>query len=161
MTTVMTLSKPESGDTTPVSLMPQIDTIETQSTAPPQHFGPRAIVTAMTQLGGLQIVLVLTGLVRNKVAAVYLQTAGMGEWSQILNVVSTVYIIVQFGMIVGLSRNVAAAKNDEDRQRELSVANTLTTAVAVAAILVALALAFSSSNDGLLGILGIPAKRKR
>jgi PST family polysaccharide transporter len=115
---------------------------------------------AMTQLGGLQIVLVLTGLIRNKVAAVYLKTAGMGEWSQILIVVSTVYIIVQFGMTVGLSRNVAAAKNDEDRQRELAVANTLTTAVAIAAILAVLALAFTSSNDWLLGILGIPVKQK-
>jgi PST family polysaccharide transporter len=114
----------------------------------------------MTQLGGLQIVFILTGLVRNKVAAVYLQTAGMGEWSQILNVVSTVFIIVQFGMTVGLSRNVAAAKNDEDRQRELSVANTLTTVLAVAAILAVLALAFTSSNNWLLGILGIPAKQK-
>jgi PST family polysaccharide transporter len=156
----MTLSKPVSGDTAPAPLMDQIDSLEIQSAATPQHFGPRAIVLAMSQLGGLQIVFVLTGLVRNKVAAVYLQTAGMGEWSQILNVVSTVFIIVQFGMMVGLSRNVAAAKNDEDRQRELSVANTLTTAVAVAAILVTLALAFSSSNSWLLGILGIPAKQK-
>ena len=156
----MTLSKPESDDTAPVPLVPQIDTIETKSAAPPQHFGPRAIVVAMTQLGGLQIVFVLTGLVRNKVAAVYLKTAGMGEWSQILSVVSTVFIIVQFGMTVGLSRNVAAANNDEDRQRELSVANTLTTVVAVAAILAVLALAFTSSNDRLLGILGIPAKQK-
>jgi PST family polysaccharide transporter len=114
----------------------------------------------MAQLGGLQIILVLTGLVRNKVAAVYLKTAGMGEWSQILGVAATVFLIVQFGMTVGLSRNVAAAKNDADRQRELSVANTLTTAVAFAVILAVLALAFTSSNDRLLGILGIPAKQK-
>jgi O-antigen/teichoic acid export membrane protein len=118
---------------------------------------PRAIVVAMTELGGLQIVLALSGLVRNKIAAVYLKTTGMGEWSQILGVATTAFVIVQFGMIVGLSRNTAAAQSDEDRQRQLSVANTLTTALAFATILAAVALSLTSSKGKLLNSLGIPA----
>jgi O-antigen/teichoic acid export membrane protein len=62
-------------------------------------------------------------------------------------------------MTVGLSRNVAGALNDEERQRQLSVANTLTMAVAFAVILAALAAAFTSQTRTLLGALGIPASQ--
>jgi O-antigen/teichoic acid export membrane protein len=117
----------------------------------------KAILVAMTQLGGLQIILAGTGLVRNKVAAIYLKTTGIGEWSQILGVATTVFLIVQFGMIVALSRNAAAAQTDEDRQRQLSVANTLTTAVAFAAILAAAAVFLTSPSYRLLSNLGISA----
>lgn len=123
------------------------------------HFiKPKAILVAMTQLGGLQIVLALSGLVRNKVAAIYLKTAGMGEWSQIQSVATTVFIIVQCGMIVGLSRNTAAAKTDRDRQRQLGVANTLTIAVAVVAMLAALAFSLAPFRGKLLGSVGISAR---
>lgn len=120
----------------------------------------RSILVAMTQLGGLQIILSLSGLIRNKVAAVYLKTAGMGEWSQIQGVATTVFIIVQFGMIVGLSRNTAAATDHADRQRQLSVANTLTIAASLAAILVAIALFISPYSATFLSALGIQAPQE-
>lgn len=115
----------------------------------------KAILLAMTQLGSLQIILALAGLVRNKVAAVYLNTSGMGEWSQVLGVATLVFTVVQFGMIVGLSRNVAAAKSTTERQRQLSVANTLTIALAFIAVLVALVLYFNPGSQEILTSLGI------
>lgn len=118
-------------------------------------FTAKAILLAMTQLGGLQLILALTGLVRNKVAAVYLKTSGLGEWSQIVGVATLVFTVVQFGMIVGLSRNIAAAKSSVERQRQFAVANTLTMAVALAAIVAALSLYFSSASQKLLANLGI------
>lgn len=120
----------------------------------------RAVLKAMMELGGLQVVLALTGLVRNKVAAVYLSTAGMGEWAQILNVATTAFIIVQFGMIIGLSRNVAAAKNETDRQRQLSVANTLTMATALLISASAVAIFSVSSTNTVLRALCIPGRFK-
>jgi PST family polysaccharide transporter len=129
-----------------------------QQSAPDTHFlKPRAILVAMTQLGGLQIVLALTGLVRNKVAAVYLRTSGMGEWSQIQGIATSVFIIVQFGMMIGLSRNTAAMKSEKDRQRQLSVANTLIMAVAFIAMLGTVAFSLTPWNGWLLSNLGIPA----
>jgi O-antigen/teichoic acid export membrane protein len=133
----------------------QLQPKKPQKTTEPNFLSSRVIVAAMTQLGGLQVILALTGFVRNKVAAIYLKTAGIGEWSQILGVATTVFLIVQFGMIVGLSRNTAAAKDQKDRQRQLSVANTLTTVIAIATILVALALSRVSSHTRLLSGLGI------
>jgi enterobacterial common antigen flippase len=133
--------------------------LKKSSTAYGPHFlNPKAILVAMTELGGLQVILALTGLVRNKVAAVYLKTAGIGEWSQIQGVATTVFVIVQFGMIVGLSRNTAAAQSETDRQRQLSVANTMTVALAILAMLAAVAFFVTSSNGELLGSLGIPAR---
>lgn len=122
----------------------------------PPLLGSRAILVAMSQLGSLQLILAGSGLVRNKIAALYLQTTGMGEWSQIQGVATTVFIIVQFGMIVGLSRNTAATKTSEGRQRELSVANTLTMGAAFVAVLAAIALSFSGARSRFLAALGIP-----
>lgn len=116
---------------------------------------PKMILLAMTQLGGLQVILALTGLIRNKVAAVYLNTSGMGEWSQISGVATTVFTVVQLGMIVGLSRNAAAASTRVQRQRQLSVANTLTTTVGLVSLAAVLVLYLHPATHGVLGRLGI------
>lgn len=118
-------------------------------------FTAKAILLAMTQLGGLQVILALTGLVRNKVAAVYLNTSGMGEWSQVQGVATLVFTVVQFGMVVGLSRNVAAAKSQIERQRQFAVANTLTITVVFVAVVAALALYFRPGGHQFLSNLGI------
>ncbi len=115
----------------------------------------KAILVAMTELGGLQVVLALTGLIRNKVAAVYLKTSGMGEWSQILAIATIAFTIVQFGMIVGLSRNTAAATTAEERQRQLSVAGTLTMAVTLSVLLACFALFLAPASPLVLAHLGI------
>ncbi|MDR3727252.1 MAG: hypothetical protein P4K86_09445 [Terracidiphilus sp.] len=137
--------------------MLQSNSHQQQDAADSHFFKPRAILVAMTELGGLQIILALTGLVRNKVAAVYLRTSGLGEWSQIQGIATTVFIIVQFGMIIGLSRNTAAVKSGKDRQLQLSVANTLMMAVAFVAMLGTVAFSLTPWNGRLLSSLGISA----
>lgn len=137
--------------------MAQVELIEPHGLASTDKLRPRAVVGAMAQLGGLQVILAVSGLVRNKVAAVYLKTSGMGEWAQILAIATTVFTIVQFGMIVGLSRNIAAAKDRQDRQRQLSVANTLTMVVAVAAMVLTLLISVLPAHQNILHHLGISA----
>lgn len=144
----------------PISTAGELHSVEQEAATKSPVLGAKAILVAMTQLGSLQLILAFSGLVRNKVAAVYLKTAGMGEWSQIQGVATTVFVIVQFGMIVGLSRNTAAATNREERQRELSVANSLMMTIACVTILVAIALSLSTSKGVLLNLLGIPASQE-
>lgn len=121
----------------------------------PGTINSKAILIAMTELGGLQVILALTGLVRNKVAAVYLKTSGMGEWSQVLGIATIAFALVQFGMIVGLSRNTAAAKTAQERQQQLSAANTLTMLVTIAVLLTSFALFLAPASRLLLRDLGI------
>jgi O-antigen/teichoic acid export membrane protein len=118
----------------------------------------RTILLAMTQLGGLQVVLALTGLVRNKVAAIYLNTSGMGEWSQVQGLATIAFTVIQLGMIVGLSRNTAAATTAGDRQRQLSVANTLITMVGVFSLAATVALYLNPSTHSVLARLGISSR---
>lgn len=137
--------------------MVELELKERNTDSGPHFLKAKAILVAMAQLGGLQIILALSGLVRNKVAAVYLKTAGMGEWAQIQGVATTVFVIVQFGMVVGLSRNTAAAKTERDRQEQLSVANTLTMGMALLALLLAICFFLVPARHSLLGSLGIHA----
>ncbi|HET9100635.1 MAG TPA: oligosaccharide flippase family protein [Acidobacteriaceae bacterium] len=137
--------------------MAQIELIDQHELAGSEVLRPRAVVGAMAQLGGLQIILAMSGLVRNKVAAIYLKTSGMGEWAQIMAIATTVFAIVQFGMIVGLSRNVAAATDRPDRQRQLSVANTLTLVLALATIAATLLFSVFPGHQDILHHLGISA----
>lgn len=125
-----------------------------------QILDSKTVLSAMTQLGGLQVILALTGLIRNKVAAVYLGTMGMGEWSQLQGVATTIFAVVQFGMIVGLSRNTAAVTSNESRQRQLSVANALTMSMAAVVICATLAFSFIPSGGRLLENLGISTPLK-
>ena len=83
----------------------------------------RAILVNLVQLGGMQIVIALTAIVRNKVLAVRLGTSGYGEFSQIALVAVSVSVLVAFGLSLSLNRNVAATPERAERQRLLSQAN--------------------------------------
>jgi O-antigen/teichoic acid export membrane protein len=141
------------------SITAELSSTEQETSMKAPALEAKAIFVAMTQLGSLQLILALSGLVRNKVAAVYLKTTGMGEWSQIQGVATTVFIIVQCGMIVGLSRDTAAAKSSEERQRVLAVANTLMMAIALVTVSAAISLSLTASKARLLNLLGIPASQ--
>jgi O-antigen/teichoic acid export membrane protein len=119
------------------------------------HAGKWRILTALTQLGAMQLAVALGTLVRNKVMAVYLKPAGFGEFTQLMILAAPVYTIVQCGMAVGLSRNAAAAQTAAERQRRLATANVLTTALAVAILLVLIPLILSPAADGTLQAMGI------
>ena len=73
----------------------------------------------------MQLVLSLTGLIRNKILTVKLGPAAFGEFTQIISAMSVVYVLVSFGMGVGLSRNVAKSEDHAERQKYLSTANTI------------------------------------
>lgn len=93
----------------------------------------RAILLNLTRLAGMQLVIALTGIIRNKVLALRLAPASYGEFSQLLVVAGLVYGLVKFGLAVGLSRNVAAAGTPAERQEKLATANFIVLALSVLA----------------------------
>ncbi len=93
------------------------------------------------QLAGLQLVLAVTGLVRNKVISLQLGAAGYGEFNLLYSFFAAAGVLVIFGLGVSLSRSAAAAKDHEERQKVLGTANfiigALTVVVAVGLLLAA------------------------
>ncbi len=122
---------------------------------PDTRTGPWRILTVLTQLGIMNIAIGLGGVVRNKVMAVYLKPAGFGEFTQLAGIASAVYVFVQFGMSVGLSRHAAAQREEKERQRQLSVANGLTVGLAVASIALLIPAIFSPASGPVLRLLGV------
>jgi PST family polysaccharide transporter len=109
----------------------------------------------LTQLGIMNIAIGFGGVVRNKVMAVYLKPAGFGEFTQLAGIATAVYVFVQFGMSVGLSRHAAAHREEKERQRQLSVANCLTVGLAVISIALIIPAIFSSASGPMLRVLGV------
>jgi enterobacterial common antigen flippase len=93
----------------------------------------RTILTNLMQLAGLQLVLAITGLVRNGIIARRLDPLGLGEFNILFDLFSTVGVVVMFGLAVGLSRNVAATQDQEERQQVLANANFMIWALSIAA----------------------------
>lgn len=113
------------------------------------------IVAALAQLGGMQVAVALSALIRNKAMAVYLRPEGFGEFTQLAAIAATFHIVVQSGMSVGLSRNAAAASAAPLRQRQLAAANSLTLMLGALMLAIALPLLFSPAAGSLLPILGV------
>lgn len=125
------------------------------ASAPESVTGPRRILTVLTQLGLMNLAIGFGGVVRNKVMAVYLKPAGFGEFTQLAGIATAVFVFVQFGMSVGLSRHAAAHREEAERQRQLSVANFLTVGLAVASIALLIPAIFSPASTPILRTLGI------
>jgi O-antigen/teichoic acid export membrane protein len=87
--------------------------------------------------------------------AIYLKPAGFGEFTQIAAIATAVYVFVQFGMAIGLSRHAAAHREHEKRQRQLSAANFLTVGLAVVSSSLLLPALFSSASNPVLRTLGV------
>ncbi|GEM_PF-3543367 len=115
----------------------------------------RRILLALTQLGGMQIVVAFSTLARNKALAVYLKPQGFGEFSQMMAIAAPLWLVVQCGMAVGLSRNTAAVESHEDRQRQLGTANLLTAMLALISLGIVIPLLLSPAGDEVLRRLGI------
>lgn len=103
----------------------------------------RTILVNLLRLGGMQLVIAATAVVRNKVLALRLGPDGFGEFMQLALIVLTASTVAAFGLAMSLNRNVAAATTNEERQRLLAQANAvnLTLAGALVALLGTLALA--------------------
>ncbi|MBF0560158.1 MAG: oligosaccharide flippase family protein [Nitrospirae bacterium] len=116
----------------------------------------KKIFFSISQLAGMQIVVALTGIVRNKVLALRMGPAGFGEFSQMVAVASIVYALVSLGLGLGLGRNIAASRTPEERQRHLSTANFMVLAVSVASWLVIIPLFYRHDVLTSLGIKPVP-----
>lgn len=109
----------------------------TQAAAPevsPASDDPPGVSTfSLTRIfsafAGLQLVLALSGLVRNKVTATTIGPSGFGEYSQLLAFAALLIALSTVGLSLSLSRAVAAAADDVERQRSLT--RTATTTVAI------------------------------
>lgn len=83
------------------------------------------VLSALIQLGGMQLVIAVTGIARNKVLALRLGAEGFGEFNQIALLSVTASTIAGLGLGLSLNRNVAAAEDDESKQRLLAQANSV------------------------------------
>jgi O-antigen/teichoic acid export membrane protein len=86
----------------------------------------RAVLVSLVQLGGMQAVIALSALIRNKVLAARLGTDGFGAYAQLALLAIAASVVVAFGLGMSLNRNVAATPDPTDRQRLLAQANGLT-----------------------------------
>ena len=100
----------------------------------------QTIFANLLRLGGMQIVLGLTAIVRNKTLAVRLGVEGYGEFSQIVLLALSASAIAAFGLSLGLSRNVASTDDPDERQRLLSQANSVNILISVLGLCVAVPL---------------------
>ncbi len=115
----------------------------------------RTILVNLLRLGGMQLVIAATAIVRNKVLALRLGPDGFGEFMQLTLIVLTASTIAAFGLGMSLNRNVAAARSHEERQRLLAQANSVN--VLLAALLVAALAVTLLGGPGLLELVGLSA----
>ena len=94
----------------------------------------RTILVNLLRLGGMQLVIAATAIVRNKILALRLGPDGYGEFMQLALLVLTASTVAAFGLTLSLNRNVAAATSDEERQRLLAQANAVNLTLAGASI---------------------------
>lgn len=113
----------------------------------------RSVLTSLVQLGGMQFVIALSALVRNKVLAARLGTDGFGAYAQLSLLAIAASVVVAFGLGMSLNRNVAATPDPSDRQRLLAQANGLVVVLAAGvSSLVALVL---TARPGSLAVFGL------
>jgi len=117
----------------------------------------RSILTSLLQLGGMQLVIAATALVRNKVLAARLGTDGFGAYAQLALLAIAGSVLIAFGLGMSLNRNVAAAKNHDERQRLLATANGVTILLALTVVLIAATiLAFAPDTLAAVGLTPTP-----
>ncbi|WP_242393332.1 oligosaccharide flippase family protein [Anaeromyxobacter oryzisoli] len=114
------------------------------------------MLSILSQFAAMQLVLALTGVIRNKVVATRLGPAAFGEIAQIAAVIAVASTLVMFGMGVGLARNVAKHASLEERRAQLASANGLVLCLAAAAVALMLGLLASGRFLPLVGLARRP-----
>jgi O-antigen/teichoic acid export membrane protein len=114
------------------------------------------IFLILSQFAAMQFVLACAGLVRNKVVTAKLGPAAFGEISQLAAATTVVVTLVSFGMGVGLTRNAARCRSDEERQVHLANANGIVLGVAALALSTVLVLLVSGHLLPLLALAHTP-----
>lgn len=110
----------------------------TTGSPPTEPAVPNRLAQLFTAYAGLQLLLALASLVRNKVTAVSLGPAKFGEFAQLVNVSGLLVAAAGLGMGVALGRNVAVTNDLQVRRANLGTALTLTAIVSIAVSIVAL-----------------------
>lgn len=111
------------------------------------------ILVNLARLGGMQLVIALTGIARNKTIALRLGPEGYGEFIQLSLIVLTGSVIAAMGFGMSLTRNVAATDDTADRQRLLAQANA--TNLLVAGVLIVLIAALVMLDPSVLSLVGL------
>lgn len=112
-----------------------------------------AVLSNIVRLGGMQVVIALTAIVRNKVISVRLGPEGYGEFIQLVMVVTAASVVAAFGLGMSLNRNVAAAGDAAGRQRLLGQANAINLMISfVLAGALAIFLAYEPASLGWIGL---------
>lgn len=111
------------------------------------------IFTNLARLGGMQLVIAVAAIARNKILAVRLGAEGVGEFSQLVLVVLSAGTVVALGLGVSLNRNVAAAGDTAERQRLLAQANGVN--LAISGLFLAVGTVLVLVNPGALSIVGL------
>jgi O-antigen/teichoic acid export membrane protein len=83
----------------------------------------KSIFQNISYLSSVQLVLALTGILRNKILAVKLSEDGFGAFNQVLLFTSLLSTLICLGMNVSLTRNMAVEKSKERQQELLNNAN--------------------------------------
>ena len=112
---------------------PPLDRVEPgRDERPPQspasvnrHITATQFLADLVRLGGMQFALAIAGVLRYKVLALRLGTAGLGEFQQLVTATGTAGVLVAFGLAFALNRNIATARDAEHRQRLLATSNTI------------------------------------
>lgn len=121
----------------------------------PQH-SEKGIFLILSHYAVMQVVLALSGIIRNKVVALRLGPSAFGEFSQIAAIVGTVINLVSFGMGVSLSRNVAKGHTIEERQAYLANANGIVLSLSLIALVTMMPLLLTGHLLGLVGLTEDP-----
>jgi O-antigen/teichoic acid export membrane protein len=116
----------------------------------------RTILVNLLRLGGMQLVIALTAIVRNKVLALRLGPDGFGAFMQVSLIVLAASAVAAFGLAMSLNRNVAAAASDAERQRLLAQANAVN--LLLAAVLLGVGLPLLLLRPDLLAGFGLDAE---
>lgn len=115
----------------------------------------RAVLNNLVRLGGMQFVLALTAVVRNKALAYRLGAEGFGEFSQLAVLVIFGSTFVALGLGMSLNRNTAATPDAGLRQRFLAQANAVNLVGSVLVLSIGLAIALLRPE--FLEAAGLPA----
>lgn len=115
------------------------------------------ILTNLARLAGMQAVIALAAIARNKVLAIRLGPEGYGEFIQLTLFVIAASTVASFGMGMALNRNAAAHPDKGDRQRLLGQANGVNVLASLVLIgATALLVLLRPETLGLIGLEGEP-----
>ncbi len=116
----------------------------------------KRIAQILSQLALTQVILAFAAIVRNKVLALRLSRATNGAYVLVTNAGQMFFGFAQFGLSVALSRNIAAAETQEERQNYLACGNGITVVTSALVFLTCLVMILSGGAGPAFGLSADP-----